>query len=148
VTGQLQVLLVEDDPDHAELIQRGFEQISARVRLSRVPDGESALDYLFRRGAWSDPGTSPRPHLVLLDLRLPRLDGFRVLETIKSDAELRAIPTVILTTSDAEGDVARAYSHYANSYLVKPGDFGRLVALVAEIEGYWLDWNRHPAKVS
>ncbi|MCL4818698.1 MAG: response regulator [Vicinamibacteria bacterium] len=148
MTGQLQVLLVEDDPDHAELIQRGFDQISARVRLSRVPDGESALDYLFRRGSWAAAASSPRPHLVLLDLRLPRLDGFRVLEAIKTDPELRPIPTVILTTSDAESDVARAYAHYANSYLVKPGDFGRLVALVAEIEGYWLDWNRNPAKVS
>lgn len=148
MSASLRVLLVEDNPDHAELIQRGFDEISARVDLTRVPDGEAALAYLFRRGEWSDAGRSPRPHLVLLDLRLPKLDGFRVLEAVKADPELCAIPTVILTTSEAEGDMARAYAHHANSYLVKPGDFERFVALVTEIEGYWLDWNRHPVKAS
>jgi CheY-like chemotaxis protein len=115
------------------------------VTLTVMPDGEAALDYLFRRAEWADPHSSPRPHLILLDLRLPKLDGFQVLEEIKGSPEVAHIPTVILTTSEAEGDVARAYSRHANSYLVKPVDFHRLVDLVGDIEAYWLDWNRQPA---
>lgn len=142
--GPLCILLVEDNPDHAELIRRGFAQHSDRVELLVIQDGEAALDYLFQRGDWADPASSPRPDLVLLDLRLPKLDGLRVLEEIKSAPDLAVIPAVILTTSDAEGDMARAYARHANSYLVKPVDFDRFVDLVAEIEGYWLDWNRQP----
>ena len=142
--GPLRILLVEDNPDHAELVRRGFEEHSRRVLLTLVPDGEAALDYLFRRGDWSDPAQSPRPNLILLDLRLPKLDGFQVLQAVKAESELCNIPTVVLTTSEAESDMARAYSRHANSYLVKPVDFDRFVDLVAEIEGYWLDWNRQP----
>jgi CheY-like chemotaxis protein len=142
--GPLRILLVEDNPDHAELVRRGFEEHSQRVLLTLVPDGEAALDYLFRRGDWSDPARSPRPNLILLDLRLPKLDGFQVLQAVKAESELCNIPTVVLTTSEAEGDMARAYARHANSYLVKPVDFDRFVDLVAEIEGYWLDWNRQP----
>jgi CheY-like chemotaxis protein len=127
-------------------VRRSFAEHSDRVTLRVVPDGEAAVSYLFRRGDWSDPQSSPRPHLILLDLRLPKLDGFHVLREIKESSELSDIPAVILTTSEAESDMLRAYSSHANSYLVKPVDFDRFVDLVGEIERYWLEWNRQPVK--
>lgn len=144
-SGQLSILVVEDNPDHAELIRRSFAEHSDRIRLIVMRDGEAALDYLFRRGAWAEPSTSPRPQLILLDLRLPRLDGFQVLGEIKRSAKLSDIPAIILTTSEAESDIAEAYARHANSYLVKPVDFDRFVDLAGEIERYWLEWNRQPA---
>jgi CheY-like chemotaxis protein len=139
------ILLVEDNVDHEELIRRALEERGAPVELKVARHGEDALDYLFRRGSWSEPVTSPRPRLVLLDLRLPRVDGFQVLGAIKSTPTLRDIPVVILTTSDSEQDVARAYARHANSYLVKPVDHRRLISHVASIESYWLELNRQPA---
>jgi CheY-like chemotaxis protein len=111
-----------------------------------VRDGEAALDYLFRRRSSGDAPAPPRPDLILLDLRLPKLDGFQLLQEIKKSPELSSIPAVILTTSQAESDVARAYSHGANSYLVKPVDFERFVGLIGAIGTYWLEWNRQPAR--
>jgi CheY-like chemotaxis protein len=139
------ILLVEDNVDHEELIRRALEERGAPVELKVARHGEEALDYLFRRGEWSDPQRSPRPRLVLLDLRLPRVDGFQVLGAIKSTPPLRDIPVVILTTSDSEQDMARAYARHANSYLVKPVDHQRFGQLVASVESYWLELNRQPA---
>lgn len=139
------ILLVEDNADHEELIRRALEERGAVVQLSVARHGEAALDYLFRRGEWSEPQRSPRPRLVLLDLRLPRLDGFHVLGIIKSTPALLDIPVVILTTSESEQDLARAYARHANSYLVKPVDHQRFGELVASVESYWLDLNRLPA---
>jgi CheY-like chemotaxis protein len=138
------ILLVEDNPAHAELIRRNFETLRIANRLYHVTDGEAALAYLFRQGSYADPEQSPRPHLILLDLRLPRIDGLEVLKKIKTSEELRPIPVVILTTSEAEQDVARAYQHYANSYLVKPIDFARFTELMEELGFYWLAWNYDP----
>jgi two-component system, response regulator len=140
----LQVLLVEDNPDHEELIRRAFADNGTRVVLSVARHGEEALDYLFRRGEYQDPVRSPRPRLILLDLRLPRMDGLEVLAEIKSSPELQAIPTVVLTTSESEHDVARACAHHANSYLVKPVEFARFEALIKNVEDYWLTRNRQP----
>jgi CheY-like chemotaxis protein len=136
------ILLVEDNADHAALVERSIDDGSGIATITVVPDGEEALGYLQREGRWSDPAESPRPDLVLLDLRLPRLDGFHVLRTIKGSRELRAIPVVILTTSDADPDVAKACGLHANSYLVKPVDFDRFVALMRDAARYWLGWNR------
>ena len=140
----LVILLIEDNPAHAELIMRNFEVHRIANRLVHVTDGEAALDYLFRRGAYADPTQSPRPHLILLDLRLPRIDGLEVLKMIKASQELCPIPVVILTTSEAEQDVVRAYQHYANSYLVKPVDFAEFTQLMEELGFYWLVWNYYP----
>ncbi|MFA7403565.1 MAG: response regulator, partial [Pelobacteraceae bacterium] len=96
------------------------------------------------RAAFSDPLQAPRPGLVLLDLRLPKVDGLQVLKTIKGDPDLSKIPVVILTTSAAESDVARAYDCHANSYLVKPVDFTQFVELMEVLGYYWLVWNQHP----
>jgi CheY-like chemotaxis protein len=138
------ILLVEDEPAHAELIIRGVESNGVANRIHHVQDGEAALDYLFRRGEYTDPRKSPTPHLILLDLRLPKVDGLEVLSAIKADEKLRRIPVVVLTTSEAEADVARAYENHANSYLVKPVDFDKFGKLMGDLGFYWLVWNRHP----
>lgn len=107
-------------------------------------DGQTALDYLFRRGEYEDPKTSPRPHMILLDLRLPRVDGLEVLHQIKERDELKNVPVIILTTSEAEKDVARAYDNHVNSYLVKPVGFDEFSKLMNDLGFYWLGWNTHP----
>ena len=140
----LVILLVEDNPDHTELIVRSLQDHRVANRIFHVPDGEAALDYLFRRGEYEDPEKSPRPHVVLLDLRLPKVDGQEVLQAIKTTEKLRRIPVVIVTTSEAERDVAQAYDSHANSYLVKPVDFDKFTQLMDDLGFYWLGWNRHP----
>ncbi|ABU58735.1 response regulator [Roseiflexus castenholzii] len=134
----LRVLLVEDNDDHAELIRRTLNEQQRTPQIVHVSDGESALDYLHRRGAWIDPAQSPRPHVILLDLRLPRVDGLDVLMNIKQSADLRRIPVVVLTTSSAERDVTRAYDAHANSYLVKPFGFEDFRNLMHDVGVYWL----------
>lgn len=140
--GELRVLLVEDDPDHAELVRRGLEEYGSRIAITRVEDGEAALDYLRQRAPRDTPG---RPHLILLDLRLPKIDGLEVLREIKDAPDLCDIPCVVLTTSRAEGDMVKAYRLHANSYLVKPGEYDRFVELIADVERYWLEQNSQPA---
>ena len=113
-------------------MERGLEECTSSFQLTTVSNGEEALGYLLRQGAWAAPPSSPRPSLVLLDLRLPKLDGFAVLRKVKEAPDLRAIPVVVLTTSDADPDIKRAYALHANSYLVKPLDFDRFAALMDE----------------
>ncbi len=137
----LRVLLVEDDPDHAELVRRGLEECCPGLDLVHLEDGEAALAYLRDRDA---PGSPERPHLILLDLRLPRVDGLEVLREIKSSPDLSDIPCVVLTTSRAEGDMVKAYRLHANSYLVKPGSYESFAALMSEIDRYWLRQNSRP----
>ncbi len=138
------VLHVEDDPDHAHLVGRTLQQRNG-VDVHWAADGEKALDYLLRRNGFQDPKTSPRPDLVLLDLRLPKVDGLEILERIKSDQELLKIPVVIFTSSEAEKDVAQAYSSFVNSYLVKPVGFEDFRKMMDHLAAYWLDWNRYPS---
>jgi CheY-like chemotaxis protein len=140
----LRVLLVEDDADHVELVRRSLREHRVANTLYVVTDGEAALDFLHQRGAYADPGRNPRPHLVLLDLRLPRIDGLAVLKEIKAAPALSRVPVVILTTSAAESDVAAAYDLKANSYLVKPVNFEKFVKLIDDFGFYWLAWNRYP----
>ena len=138
------ILLVEDEEAHAEIVRRNFEASHLANRLMHVSDGQAALDYLYRRNGFSAPDKSPRPGIILLDLRLPKVDGLEVLKIIKADPELASIPVVILTTSKAETDMAKAYEHHANSYLVKPVDFTQFVALMETFGFYWLAWNQYP----
>jgi len=137
------ILLVEDEPAHAEIVRRSFETIGIANVLQHVSDGEAALDYLYRNNAFSDPATSPRPGLILLDLRLPKVDGQQLLKTIKSDPNLNSIPVVVLTTSASEADIAMAYSNNANSYLVKPVDFTKFSEMLETLGTYWMSWNHH-----
>ena len=138
------ILLVEDDEAHAEIVRRNFETSRIANRLIHVADGQAALDYLYQRGEFSDLSKSPRPGVILLDLRLPKVDGLEVLKTIKADPKFSTIPVVILTTSKAEGDMVNAYSNHVNSYLVKPVDFAHFTELMETFGYYWLAWNQKP----
>jgi CheY-like chemotaxis protein len=138
------ILLVEDDPAHAEIVRRNFINFRMANRLMHVADGQLALDYLFRRGEFQDPAKSPQPNLILLDLRLPKVDGLEVLTTVKANPDLARIPVVVLTTSAAEMDMAKAYGNHANSYLIKPVDFPQFLKLMDALGYYWLVWNQFP----
>lgn len=140
----IHLLLVEDDPAHAEIVRRNLEEFRIANRLTHLSDGQTALDYLQRQNGFTDPATSPRPDLILLDLRLPKVDGLEVLRQLKADPELRRIPTVILTTSRTEQDMLAAYDGGAGSYLVKPVDFDKFSALLDAFGFYWLAWNQFP----
>jgi len=139
------ILLVEDNPDHAELTMTALEDGGLANPIYWVKDGEEALDYLFRRGKYADPSTSPRPGLILLDLRLPKRDGMEVLQAIKADSELATIPVVILTTSKRDEEVVRGYQLGANSFVSKPVDFLEFMETVRQVKMYWLLTNRLPA---
>lgn len=138
------ILLVEDDPAHAEIVIRNLEGFRIANRLIHVDDGQKALDYLYCQGEFADPESAPRPGLILLDLRLPKVDGLEVLEKLKYDPKLCQIPVVVLTTSAAETDMVRAYKNHANSYLVKPVAFDEFVEMMKAIGYYWLVWNGNP----
>jgi len=140
------VMLVEDNIDHAELVIRTLEEHRISNRVRHFLDGQSALDYLFQRGEFAGQADYIRPHVILLDLRLPRVDGIDVLKAIKEDDDLKTIPVVVLTTSEAEKDVARAYYNHANSYLVKPVGFEEFKKLMDDLGFYWLSWNTNILK--
>jgi CheY-like chemotaxis protein len=142
----LNILLVEDNEDHAELIRRSLEENQVANRIYWVQDGEEALDYLYQRGTYADKTKSPCPHLILLDLRLPKIDGLEVLKTIKTDEKLKSIPVVVLTSSESEQDIGKVYAFHANSYLVKPLDFEKFTKLMRDLGFYWLGWNVNPLK--
>jgi len=142
-TSPISILLVEDDPAHAEIVLRNLTNLRDRVRcIAHLSDGQQALDYLQREGKHSDPTGSPLPDLVLLDLRLPRVDGVEVLRRIKASETVGHIPVVVLSTSEAEGDIAAAYQTGACSYLVKPAEFEAYVELIRGLGHYWSDLNR------
>lgn len=138
------VLLVEDNPDHAELISRCLDEREIGGQLYHVSDGEEALDYLAHRGRYSDPENSPRPALILMDLRLPKLDGLSLLRKIKSNPQYDAIPVVVLTTSTADPDIEGAYAARANAYLAKPLNFEEFRQHLQTAARFWLKCNRTP----
>lgn len=140
------ILLVEDNPDHAELLIRGFEDHPVANEIRHLSDGESALDYLFQRGDFAESDSSPRPAMVLLDLRLPKVDGLEVLRQIRAQETLDDMPVIILSTSHARPDVQKAYESQANSYLVKPLDFASFSELIDLLGYYWLGWNTRPGQ--
>lgn len=138
------ILLIEDDPAHAEIVRRNLGDFRVANRIIHLEDGQAALDYLQRHGEFSNPESSPRPDLILLDLRLPKVDGQQVLKFVKEQPVLQQIPTVILTTSKADLDIMAAYGHGASSYLAKPVDFGKFASLMEAFGFYWLAWNEFP----
>ncbi|MEW4982657.1 MAG: response regulator [Cycloclasticus sp.] len=139
----LHILLVEDNEAHAELVMRSFEHHRVSNRVTHVQDGQAALDYLFKQGQYAKLELA-RPHVVLLDLRLPKVDGLDVLRQIKTSDDLNKIPVVILSTSAAEKDIAKAYEYSANSYVVKPLDFDKFEQLMDDMGYYWMAWNKNP----
>jgi CheY-like chemotaxis protein len=140
----LSILLVEDNQAHAELVMRNMRTQRVANKIYHVLDGQEALDFLLHKGDFADAKKSPHPNLILLDLRLPRVDGLEVLKFIKESPDLKRIPVVILTSSDAEADIARSYDYHANSYVVKPLDFNMFTKLMSDLGFYWLGWNTKP----
>lgn len=141
----INILLAEDDAAHTEIVRRKLKDFPVANRFFPAKDGQEALDFLFRKGACADPETSPRPDLILLDVRLPKVDGLGVLRRIKNDGDLRQIPTVMLTTSDDDSDIDAAYVQGAGSYLIKPANFEKFDKLLDALCSYWLTWNRSSA---
>ncbi|WP_156045383.1 response regulator [Herbidospora cretacea] len=131
----IDVLLVEDDPGDVLLTQEAFELNKVRNKLHIVNDGEQAMRFLRHEGEYEG---SARPDLILLDLNLPRKDGREVLEEIKADPELRSIPVVVLTTSEAEEDIVRSYKLHANAYVSKPVDFDQFIRVVRQIDDFFV----------
>ncbi|WP_024288729.1 response regulator [Cellulomonas sp. KRMCY2] len=138
----IDVLLVEDDPGDVLMTREAFAENKVANRLAVVSDGVKAMAYLRKEGPYGDV---PTPDLVLLDLNLPRMDGREVLAAMKSDQELRRIPVVVLTTSEAEEDVLRSYSLHANAYVTKPVDFQRFIDVVRQIDDFFVSVVRLPA---
>jgi chemotaxis family two-component system response regulator Rcp1 len=138
-----EILLVEDNPGDVRLTREALRMGKAATRLNAVSDGIEAMAYLRKQGKFSD---AVEPHLILLDLNLPRKDGREVLAEIKQDPNLRRIPVVVMTSSSAEPDILKSYDLHANSYVVKPPDFARFAAVVRAIQDFWLGTAKLPPK--
>lgn len=133
------ILIADDDPEDRMLVEDAFVESRLANDLRFVEDGEQLMDYLYRRGRYSDPVSSPRPGVILLDLNMPKKDGREALKEIKSDPRLRQIPVVVLTTSRTEEDIFRAYELGVNSFITKPVTFGAMVELVKTLGKYWFE---------
>jgi CheY-like chemotaxis protein len=142
------VLLVEDDANDVMLTARAFEQAGFVNPLQVVPDGEAAIAYLSGEGRYADRQRYPLPILLLLDLNLPRVSGFEVLAWLRAVPDIRRLPVIVLTSSEQSPDINRAYDQGANSYLVKPVGFERLLGLVKTVGLYWIATNHGPAIVA
>ena len=132
------ILLAEDDSDDRLLLKDAMAECSWSGELHCVENGEELLDYLLRRGQYQPPAQAPRPGLILLDLNMPRKDGREVLAEVKGDPDLKRIPVVILTVSQAEQDILESYNLHANCYITKPVDLDRFLTVVKSIEDFWL----------
>ena len=142
---RVEILLVEDSPADAEMTRRALRKFNFGDRLSWVKDGAEALDFIFCRGAFADRDRARTPTLIVLDLKMPKVDGMEVLRQVKDDHLMRSIPIVVMTSSNEERDVTESYRLGANSYIVKPVEFGAFAAVVEKIGLYWVLTNRVPA---
>ena len=138
------IVLVEDNSDDAELTLRALRKTGIASSIIHLRDGEEALDFLFCKGAWSGRDAGHLPKLILLDLKMPKVDGIEVLRRVKSDARTRGIPVVLLSSSNEERDIARSYQLGVNSYVVKPVEFESYLKAVSDTGLYWLLHNRTP----
>ena len=139
----VEILLVEDNAGDVGLIEEVFEEAKIRNNIHVAEDGEEAMLYLRGKGKFSG---SPRPDIIILDFNLPNKDGREVLREIKEDDKLKNIPVVVLTTSNAEKDILRAYELHANAYITKPIDFNQFIKVVGSIENFWLEIVQLPTK--
>ena len=140
------ILLVEDNRMDVELTLDAFREIRLENQVSVARDGQEALDYLFGQGKYEDRKEYPLPDIILLDLKMPGIDGFGVLRKVKNTPILKRIPIIVLTSSTDEGDRALSYDKGVNSYLVKPISFGGFLEMVSKIENYWISLNVGPPK--
>jgi CheY-like chemotaxis protein len=141
----LEILLVEDNPQEAELTVRALAKRTLANHFVHVHDGQEALDFLFGKGRYKDRDVNELPKVVLLDWKLPKLDGMEVLRQLRSNRHTRLIPVVVLTSSREERDVIEAYQLGANSYIVKPVDFEKFLEVVSNMITYWLLLNELPS---
>lgn len=141
---EVEILLVEDNPADAELALRALKRNKIANNIIVVGDGEEALDFIFARGAFSGRKVEDGPKVVILDLKLPKVDGLEVLREMKSDPRTRIIPVVVLTSSKEEADIVESYRLGVNSYIVKPVDFEKFVESVRTLGFYWLLLNQPP----
>jgi len=142
---EIEILLVEDSPKDAEMTQRALRRHNLGNHVHWVKDGAEALDYLFCRDAYAARNPSRPPRLVLLDIKMPKIDGIEVLRQVKADERLRTVPVVVMTSSNEERDVVETYRLGVNSYIVKPIEFADFLEVVAKIGLYWVITNRVPA---
>jgi two-component system, response regulator len=141
---EVEILLVEDNPSDAELALRALKKNHLANNIVVVTDGEEALDFIFARGAFSHRQVENGPKVILLDLKLPKVDGLEVLRAVKGDPRTKVIPVVVLTSSREERDIVESYRLGVNSYIVKPVDFDKFVAAVRDLGLYWLLLNQPP----
>lgn len=141
---EVEILLVEDNPADVELTLRALKRNNIANKIIVVNDGEEALDFIFARGAFSDRKVENGPKVVILDLKLPKVDGLEVLRAMKSDPRAQIIPVVVLTSSKEETDIVESYRLGVNSYIVKPVDFDKFVESVRILGFYWLLFNQAP----
>lgn len=140
----VEILLVEDNPNDVELTLRALKKHNLANKVHVVKDGAEALEYIFATGTYNERDIQHRPKVVLLDLKLPKVDGLEVLRQIKSDERTKVIPVVVLTSSKEERDLVESYKLGANSYITKPVDFDKFINSVAELGLYWLLLNQPP----
>lgn len=139
---KVEILLVEDNPHDAEMTIRALKKVNLANRLIHVKDGAEALDFIFSRGAFSERSLYNKPKVILLDIKMPKVDGIEVLKQIKSNENTRTIPVVIMTSSKEEQDIITSYDLGVNSYVVKPVDFEGFAKAVSELGFYWLITNQ------
>jgi two-component system, response regulator len=140
----VEILLVEDNPNDVELTVRALKKHNLANSVQVVHDGSEAIDFVFAKGAYEDRKTKEAPSVILLDLKLPKVDGLEVLRAIRSDERTRFIPVVVLTSSREEQDIIESYRLGVNSYIVKPVSFDKFVEMVRELGFYWLLLNQRP----
>ena len=133
------ILLVEDNPEDYEATRRAFQQSGLKNPIYHCIDGDETLDFLYRRGIYTDPAQAPRPGLILLDLNLPGTDGRKVLADIKHKKDLKKIPIIVLTTSSDERDIEACYADGANSYMQKPVNFEHFIEALQRLKDYWFE---------
>lgn len=143
---EVEIVLVEDNPSDAELTIRALKKNNLSNNLIHLKDGAEALDFIFARGAYSERNINHKPRVILLDIKMPKVDGLEVLKQIKEDERTKSIPVVIMTSSREQSDIVNGYKLGVNSYVVKPVDFGSFAKAVSDLGLYWVLLNEKPVE--